>query len=893
LVGGVCFGCNVLGDIAAGDDWFLSISLSLFNTLEIAICALWARRLLGPKPNLFELRHLWTFAGISAVASLSAALLAAGVHTVIGRRGIPQTLAVWTFADFLGLVIVTPALLGISRDALAQAISPPTRWRTFGVLAGLVAVDCAAFAQDRYPLWSLVTAALLVAVFELEALGASVGLLVTGVIALGFTAAGHGPATLLSNSPIRQVFALQLFLLINAVVNLAVATTLAQRRRLKDAVMESEVRYRQLAEYATDMIVRYDTNGVIEFASPSVRQLGYEPEQLVGHRFRDFMHQDELLANRQVLSDLKDGGPALSHERRMRRPDGEWVWLQGTPSPIRGSDDTVIGAVTVLRDVTARRQMEEELRRRQAEAESAAATVAESEARYRMVLDRITDVIIRYNSDGVIEFVSPSVRQLGYEPGELVGRHLADFSHPDEREASRQSRKRLFAGESDGARAQIRIRRADGKWVWVETNPAPIRDEAGVVIGVVTAQRDMTEHRAMEDELRRKRAEAEAATVAKSEFLANMSHEIRTPLTGMLGFAGLLEHLEGLPPTARKYVDRIATSGQALLAVVNDILDFSKLDADRIELDPHPFDPAALAAETLELVAAEAARKGLLVHKEFQEDLPAAVFADGSRVRQVLLNLLTNAIKFTDEGSVTVTARYLAESGRLRFSVTDTGVGIPEDRLDRLFQRFSQVDGSITRQYGGTGLGLAICKRLTEMMGGQIEVESRQGEGSTFGFTIDAPLAELEEAPAAPVQQPDEVSASARILVVDDVAVNRELVRTMLSPFGCELVEAASGAEAVAEAMAGAFDLILMDLQMPGMDGLSATQAIRQTCEANRGTPILALSANVLPVHLAECAQAGMDDHIAKPISPRELLTKIARWTAPSDISDGAETATA
>ena len=351
--------------------------------------------------------------------------------------------------------------------------------------------------------------------------------------------------------------------------------------------------------------------------------------------------------------------------------------------------------------------------------------------------------------------------------------------------------------------------------------------------------------------------------------------------------------LEYRPPISRRRIDRpgierIATSGQALLSVVNDILDFSKLDAERIELDPHPFDPAALVAETVELVAAEAAPKGLFIYKEFQGALPAAVFADSSRVRQVLLNLLTNAIKFTDSGGVTVTARYLTESTRLRISVTDTGVGIPEDRLDRLFQRFSQVDGSITRQYGGTGLGLAICKRLTELMGGQVGVERREGRGSSFWFTVDAPQAELAQAVVSS-QEPDFGGASARILVVDDVAVNRELVRTMLSPFGYDIVEAASGAGAVAAAMAGGFDLILMDLQMPGMDGLAATRAIRQTCEANRATPILALSANVLPVHQAECRAAGMDDHIAKPISPTELLTKISIWTSERDPEERVE----
>ena len=264
---------------------------------------------------------------------------------------------------------------------------------------------------------------------------------------------------------------------------------------------------------------------------------------------------------------------------------------------------------------------------------------------------------------------------------------------------------------------------------------------------------------------------------------------------------------------------------------------------------------------------------------ELRGALPPVVSADSSRVRQVLLNLLGNAIKFTSRGGVTVSVCYLAAGGGcLRVAVTDTGVGIPASLIDRLFQRFSQVDGSITRQFGGTGLGLAICKSLAEMMGGTIGVESEEGRGSTFWFTVAAPVAEM--APAAPTEAEGEwAQVPAHILVVDDVAVNRELVATILGVFGHQITEAAGGAEAVEAALCQSFDLILMDLQMPGMDGLAATRAIRATSDLNGATPILALSANVLPEHTEASRAAGMDDHIAKPINAEELLTKIAHWT--------------
>ena len=270
--------------------------------------------------------------------------------------------------------------------------------------------------------------------------------------------------------------------------------------------------------------------------------------------------------------------------------------------------------------------------------------------------------------------------------------------------------------------------------------------------------------------------------------------------------------------------------------------------------------------------------KTLALEADFAGDLPAAVVADSARLRQVLLNLLGNALKFTERGGVRVVMRHEGDAGRLQVAITDTGAGIPADRRNRLFQRFSQVDGSVSRHYGGSGLGLAICKRLTELMGGEIGCDSTEGQGSTFWFTITAPPAE----PAVndwSEEQPAPAMPACKLLVVDDLAVNRELVRAILTPFGHEITEAAGGHEAVEIAHRATFDLILMDLQMPGMDGLAATRAIRALAEPNHATPILALSADVLSGQLAACYAAGMNDHIAKPIDLNELVGKVAQWS--------------
>ena len=404
-----------------------------------------------------------------------------------------------------------------------------------------------------------------------------------------------------------------------------------------------------------------------------------------------------------------------------------------------------------------------------------------------------------------------------------------------------------------------------------------------VAVATLGLAATLADRRRLQEELERKRDEAEAAARAKTEFLANMSHEIRTPLTAIIGFAGLIDAMEGLPPSAADYVDRIVTAGQTLLSVVNDILDFSKIEAGQIELDPQPFAPGPFIEQTIGLAAGQAEGKGLSLVCDIAEDMPAALLADSSRIRQVLLNLISNAVKFTDRGCVAVQARYdPIASGRLRLSVTDTGAGIAGDKLDRLFKRFSQVDGSTSRTHGGTGLGLVICKSLTELMGGDIGVESAEGQGSTFWITIPAPLADLAQV-VAESDDCDEEMLACRILIVDDLAVNRELISVMLNLFGHTLTEACNGQEAVEAALRTPFDLILMDLNMPGMDGLAATRAIRADSDLNRDTPIVALSANAMASHVADCVAAGMNDHIAKPIDPGTLLSKVAYWTAAVD----------
>lgn len=374
---------------------------------------------------------------------------------------------------------------------------------------------------------------------------------------------------------------------------------------------------------------------------------------------------------------------------------------------------------------------------------------------------------------------------------------------------------------------------------------------------------------------------------AKTEFLATMSHEIRTPMTSIVGFTEVLLKREDLPDNARRQLALIDRAGASLLTVVNDILDFSKVEAGEVTLDPTPAVPRAVVQDALAIVAEAARRKGLELQLNFIGPVDRLVMIDDLRVRQILLNLLSNAIKFTDQGRVRLEAQAIEQGDRmtLRFRVCDTGVGLTPDRAARLFRRFSQGDASVSRNHGGTGLGLAICKGLVELMDGRIEVESHPGPGAIFRVEFTALMATSQPKPAAP--EPAGALA-AKILLVDDHPANRELGATVLDILGCEVTLAENGEEAVEIAASRAFDLILMDVHMPRMDGLQASRAIRALGGANATLPILAMSADVMPEMEAACLEAGMNAAVGKPIQIPALHAALAKWLGREDMAAAA-----
>ncbi len=387
--------------------------------------------------------------------------------------------------------------------------------------------------------------------------------------------------------------------------------------------------------------------------------------------------------------------------------------------------------------------------------------------------------------------------------------------------------------------------------------------------------------RAYERELAIARDEALAASRAKSDFLATMSHEIRTPLNGVLGMADLL-HETPLTDAQREFVHTLRSSGTLLMTLLNDLLDFSKIEAGRVELERAPFELRAMIRRSHALYLAHAQRKGLRLEVDVDPALPEWVAGDSVRLTQVLLNLVGNAVKFTNEGSVTLRLEALEATSedrvRVRFSVRDTGIGMSDAVRERLFQPFSQGDGSTTRRFGGTGLGLFICKRLVELMGSTFEVESAPNEGSTFAFTLELGRAEAHVSSHPPPAHASTAPVRGRVLVAEDDRVNRVLMGHLLKSLGVSPVFVSNGREAVEAAAKGGFDLVLMDCHMPEMDGFDATRAIRAAEFEGRHVPVLACSAAVLSEERARCIDAGMDDFLAKPIKHQHLEDALTRW---------------
>ncbi|HEY0833269.1 MAG TPA: PAS domain S-box protein [Azospirillum sp.] len=528
------------------------------------------------------------------------------------------------------------------------------------------------------------------------------------------------------------------------------------------------------------------------------------------------------------------------------------------------------------------------------------AALRESEESLRAMVENAVDAIVTISDRGVIRSVNPSAsRMFGYRADEMLGRNIHmlmpthSVHHHDE---LMRASLRTDPDHVIGRGRELVARRKDGGEVLIDMAVSEVRiNNRCFYTGVI---RDITERKRAQQELvdanlyleqrveertaelQSARLRAEEAARAKADFLATMSHEIRTPMNGVLGMVRLLLDTR-LDAEQRDYAETVLYSGEALLTILNDILDMSKLEAGRLTLERVGFDLKRVVGSTVALMGSRATEKGLGLDLRMGDGVPAWVTGDPTRLRQVLLNLISNAVKFTETGGVTVSVESAGDvaGDAVRFTVADTGIGIAPEVRPHLFAEFFQADSSISRRFGGTGLGLAICKRIVTLMGGTIAVDGRPGGGSAFTVTVPLPAADLPtvEAPGDDGRAPPHPLRPLRVLLAEDNPVNQKVAVALLTRQGHAVCVAADGAQALDRVRGERYDVVLMDMQMPGMDGLEATRRIRALPGERGRVPIVALTANALAGDAERCRAAGMDDYVAKPIVPEALAAALRR----------------
>lgn len=613
------------------------------------------------------------------------------------------------------------------------------------------------------------------------------------------------------------------------------------------------------------------------FVSPAYARLyGSSADTLLADpdAWLDSVHPDD----RERLAALWRPIPSepVEAEYRVVHPDGEIRYLHARAFPVSRPGERVRELAGVTRDVTAQRMQAFALEASVRESAEVLARLGAAEERSRAILAALPDVLLEVTSEGVwVDCRASRPEDYFIPPDQIVGRRIEEVvpeEHvPSVLQAMEESRRTgnlrpiEYAIRIDGA-----VRHFEARYSWCATG------------NCLVTVRDITGRKEVEAALQAARRAAEDASRTKSEFLALMSHEIRTPMNAVIGMTGLL--LDGpLDAEQREHAEIIRASGEALLALLNDILDFSKIEAGRMSVESAPFDLPALLEELVGLLSERASAQGDRLACEIAADVPEFVTGDAARLRQVLLNLVGNAIKFTQEGQVTLRVQRdagAAASPRICFEVQDTGPGIAEEIQPYLFQEFMQADASTTRRFGGTGLGLAISRRLVELMGGEIGVRSQPGVGSTFWLVLPLPASKVE---------PVEVARDARsalstdplglfVLVAEDNAVNRRLAIALLEKLGCRADAVRNGREAVDAVLRTTYDVVLMDCHMPELDGYQATREIRRQESDGRHTPIVALTANALRGDRERCLEAGMEDYVSKPVRIAELRTALERF---------------
>jgi PAS domain S-box-containing protein len=667
---------------------------------------------------------------------------------------------------------------------------------------------------------------------------------------------------------------------------ITIVQDISERKRLEEAMRASEERFRGTFENAAVGIAHADPEGRwLRVNEKFCAIVGYSREELLQRTWEDITHPDDRAASIDATAALFRGEfPNFGLEKRFVRKDGSPVWAQVFISLQRDAAGVPAYDIGIFHDITERKRLEEALRA--------------SEERFRGTFENAAVGIAHTHPTGRFLRVNEKFCAIvGYTREELLQRTFQDITYPDDLAASIEPFTAVMRGESPGFGLEKRYLRKDGSLVWAELFVSLQRDALGKPAYAIAVIQDISCRKSLEGELRRAKEGAEAANRAKDEFLANVSHEIRTPMNAILGMTELALDTP-LTDDQRQCLKTVKSAADSLLGLINDLLDFSKIEAGRLELDPADFSLRAAVGDTLRALATRAHTKGLELACNLQPDVPDALVGDVARLRQVLLNLVGNAIKFTEHGEVVVRVEaagdptpeegaaggqagnpvVTAEVG-LRFTVTDTGIGIPPDKQERIFRAFEQQDTSTTRRYGGTGLGLTIAARLVALMGGSITVRSEPGRGSTFAFT-----ARFGRQPH-PAQQtpawPTVLLQALRVLVVDDNPTNRHILQEWLSGWHMEPFAVGDGVAAMGALWDGVsvgrpYPLVLLDARMPDTDGLALAARIRERA-ALSDVRIILLTSDHRPGDPVRSRELRIDAHLLKPVQQDELLETIYR----------------
>lgn len=633
------------------------------------------------------------------------------------------------------------------------------------------------------------------------------------------------------------------------------------KKDVKEIPEAGNANYRALADLNLDALITVDESAVIITANDAAGSLlGYSPDKMVNTSLLNYFSANaaaeatfqELTKKQKVVNKAL----TLTNEKN--------ISFNGvaTSGP-HGSTEFVI----ILRD-------------------TAAAEKGDEYTHLASIIAYSNDAIISTDLEGTVQAWNKSAEKIfGFTAEEIVGRSISTLI-PDT-DLSRESDllNKIKRGESVDSYEASR-KRKDGKLIDVMISVAPVKDKAGNVIAVSNVAREITDQKQFERELieAKKTAErdkklAEEAVEAKQQFLSNMSHEIRTPLNAIIGFTKVVLKTN-LDEKQREYLEAIKVSGDALIVLINDILDLAKVEAGKMSFEQIPFRMHDSITSMLHLFETKLIQKKIELIQEYDEQIPAVLVGDPVRLHQIILNLVSNAIKFTAKGKISVNVRLQqedAEKAVVEFSVSDTGIGIPEDKLDTIFNNFQQASTTTARIYGGTGLGLAIVKQLVLSQGGSLQVKSKVDEGSVFTFTLPFKKTK-EKVEIKKENEPviEESSGEVKILVAEDVVLNQLLIKTLLKEFGFKAKMASNGKEAVELLKKERFSLVLMDLQMPEMNGYEATEYIRNTLKSD--IPVIALTADVTTADVDKCRNMGMNDYVSKPIDDKLLYNKILKY---------------